>query len=164
MATASKKPHPSAPSPRKGPEGPPTVQSPPDHWILRGFDAVYRFLASLKLAVLCILSLALVLAGAQFFGSADGIPAARQYFYQNPAFAILLAFLGTNIFCAATIRYPWKKRQTGFVVTHVGLLIILAGAFVSLRYSDEGQLGMPEGSTSGELVRIDHAVIRVQKV
>ena len=28
---------------------------------------------------------------------------------------------GTNILCAALIRFPWKKRQTGFVITHAGL-------------------------------------------
>ena len=42
---------------------------------------------------------------------------------------ILLAFLGDNILCAALIRYPWKKRQTGFVITHAGLLILLAGSY-----------------------------------
>ncbi|MDB5352951.1 MAG: ResB protein required for cytochrome c biosynthesis [Planctomycetota bacterium] len=160
MATASNKKASGRPSISAAPE----VQAPPDHWILRGFDSVYRFLASLKLAVICILTLALVLAGATIFESFHGVAASRQYFYQNPAFAILLAFLGTNIFCAATIRFPWKKRQTGFVVTHIGLLIVLAGAFVSLRFSDEGQLGMAEGTRSDDLVRVDHAVIRVEKM
>ena len=135
-----------------------------DHAILRAFDVVYRFLASVKLAVICILTLALVLTGATFFESSYGIPAGRQYFYQNPLFSILLAFLACNIFCAATIRVPWKKRQTGFVVTHVGLLVVLSGAFVSLRYADEGRLGMIEGTSSHELVRDEHAVVRVQKL
>ncbi len=136
----------------------------PLHPILRVFDEVYRFLSSVKLAVICILTLAMVLAGATIFESGYGIAASREYVYQNKAFAILLAFLATNIFCAATIRFPWKKRQIGFVVTHIGLLVILAGAFVSLSASDEGQLGMPEGTTSGELVRIDHSVVRVEKL
>ena len=136
----------------------------PLHPILRAFDEVYRFLSSVKLAVICIFTLAMVLAGATIFESGYGIPASREYVYQNKAFAILLAFLAANIFCAATIRFPWKKRQVGFVVTHIGLLVILAGAFVSLSASDEGQLGMPEGTTSSELVRIDHSVVRVEKL
>ena len=68
-----------------------------------------------------------------------------------------------NILCAALIRYPWKKRQTGFVVTHVGLLTLLLGSYYSVRTADEGQVGMLEGDVKGELVRIDYPVIRVLK-
>ena len=68
-----------------------------------------------------------------------------------------------NILCAALIRYPWKKRQTGFVVTHAGLLILLAGSYYSVRTADEGQVGMLEGDVKSELVRIDYPVIRVWK-
>ena len=69
-----------------------------------------------------------------------------------------------NILCAALIRYPWKKRQTGFVVTHVGLLTLLAGSFYSVRTADEGQVGMIEGDVKSELVRSDHPVIRIWEV
>ena len=82
----------------------------------------------------------------------------------SPGFALLLAFLGANILCAALIRFPWKKRQTGFVITHAGLLVLLAGSWYSLQHADEGQLGMLEGDVSSELVRIDHPVIRVREL
>ena len=68
----------------------------------------------------------------------------------SPGFALLLAFLGANILCAALIRFPWKKRQTGFVITHAGLLVLLAGSWYSLQHADEGQLGMLEGEVSGQ--------------
>ena len=69
-----------------------------------------------------------------------------------------------NILCAALIRFPWKKRQTGFVITHAGLLIVLAGSYYSVRTADEGQVGMLEGDVQSELVRIDYPVIRVWEV
>ncbi len=78
--------------------------------------------------------------------------------------AILLAFLGMNILCAALIRFPWKKRQTGFVVTHAGLLILLLGSLYGFRTGDEGQVGMLEGDVQSELVRIDHPVIRIWEI
>jgi len=56
----------------------------------------------------------------------------NQWIYQTKGFAILLAFLGTNILCAALIRYPWKKRQTGFVITHAGLLVLLASILTGI--------------------------------
>ena len=161
MATARNlKPQPKPAAPRKVAE---LSEPAPLHPVLRAFDEVYRFLASVKLAVICIATLAMVLAGATIFESGYGIPASREYVYQNKAFAVLLAFLAANIFCAATIRFPWKKRQIGFVVTHIGLLVILAGAFVSLSSSDEGQLVISEGGTSNEVVRIEHSILRVEK-
>lgn len=164
MATARNVKPPAPARPKTPPAPPTTTPGPSDHWILRGFDSVYRFLASVKLAVICIFTLAMVLAGATFFESTYGVTAVREYVYQHPGFAILLAFLGTNIFCAATIRYPWKRRQIGFLVTHIGLLVILAGAFVSLRFGDEGHIVALEGASSDELVRPDHSVVRVEKL
>jgi hypothetical protein len=125
---------------------------------------VYRFLASLKLAVISLATLAATLAYATFFESWYGAGAAQQWIYRSAGFAILLAFLGMNILCAALIRYPWKKRQTGFVVTHAGLLTVLAGSLYQVRTADEGQVGMIEGDVKSELVRIDHPVIRVWKL
>ena len=132
--------------------------------LARMVDGIYRFFASLKLAVLSISSLAATLAYATFFESWYGAGAAQQYIYRSAGFAILLAFLGINILCAALIRYPWKRRQTGFVVTHAGLLILLAGSFYSVRTADEGQVGMLEGDVKGELVRIDDPVIRIWEI
>jgi hypothetical protein len=132
--------------------------------LVRVFDAVYHFLASLKLAVISLGLLAAVLAYATFFEKSHGTAAVQQVIYRSPLFALLLAFLGINILCAALIRFPWKRRQTGFVITHAGLLIVLAGSWLSLRYCDEGHVGMAEGDRSSQLVRIDDSALRVQRV
>jgi len=159
MATALRKPSPSVPpSPATG--------SKRSVWerFVGVCDAIYRFLASLKLAVISLGTLAAVLAYATFFESWYGAAAAQEWIYRSAGFAILLTFLGANILCAALIRYPWKKRQTGFVITHAGLLIILAGSWLSLKSADEGQVGMLEGQTMSQLVRRDDAIIRVRKI
>ena len=46
-------------------------------------------------------------------------------------FASLMGLLGLNVLCAALIRFPWKKHQTGFVITHAGILVLLVGCLVS---------------------------------
>src|SRR5262245_29954751 len=162
MAIATKQ-APSTPSP------PPqrVERTPSRSWADRvtwGVEAIYRFLASLKLAVISLGTLAATLAYATFFESWYGTAAVQEYIYRSAGFAVLLAFLGMNILCAALIRYPWKKRQTGFVITHAGLLIILAGSYYSVQTADEGQVGMLEGDVKGELVRVDYPVIRVWEV
>src|SRR5262249_20353005 len=132
--------------------------------LTRAVDVIYRFLASLKLAVFSLGSLAATLAYATFFESWYGTGAVQEWIYRSPWFAVLLAFLGMNILCAALIRYPWKRRQTGFLITHVGLLTVLAGSYYSVRRADEGQVGMLEGDVKGELVRTGYPVIRVWEV
>jgi len=153
MATATKK------SPAAPPPSPSRPLTP--NRLLRLLEATYRFLASLKLAVFSLGTLAAVLAYATFFESWYGASAVQEWIYQTKGFAILLAFLGANILCAALIRFPWKRRQTGFVITHAGLLTLLAGSFWSLKTADEGKVGMIEGQTRAELVRSDYPVIRV---
>jgi hypothetical protein len=162
MATATKKIPPTSPTPPSRAERTPTPALVDR--LVRAVDAIYRFLASVKLAVISIGAVAATLAYATFFETWYGRAAVNEYIYRGPFFAILLAFLGTNILCAALIRFPWKKRQTGFVITHAGLLVLLSGSYYSVRTSDEGQVGMLEGDVRSQLVRTDYPVIRVWDV
>ena len=172
MATAREKPSPTPrpksdrPAGRKSAEPlAPAKESPAGEplW-LRASDAVYRFLASLKLAVLLIATLAGTLAYATFYETMHGTGAVQDDIYRSKGFALLMAMLGVNILCAALIRFPWKKRQTGFVVTHAGLLIVLAGSFLSIKTTEEGQIGIIEGQTGQSYARTDDQVIRLRKV
>ena len=164
MATTTKRSTPPPPKPTANGhgDGQGTPSTTRDPWIVRAFHTVYRFFASLKLAVISLSMLAGVLGYATFFEKWYGASAVQQYIYQSPGFAILLAFLGMNILCAALIRFPWTKRQTGFVITHAGLLVVLVGSLISLNYTFDGQLGMVEGDESADIVRIDHPAFRVQ--
>ena len=132
--------------------------------LLHLFDLVYRFLASLKLAVICLGTLALTLAVATKFNSDYGQNAVNDYIYQSRCFALLLGFLGANIFCAAAIRYPWTKRQTGFVITHIGLLVVIGGSWWASQSSDEGQVGLKEGESTSELIRNNKPVLYVKAI
>ena len=156
MATAQPKKKPAKPTQ--------VVAQPPDEkipWILRLFDAVFRFLSSLKLAVMLLLSLAVVLAYGTFYESAHGAQAVALDIYQSKWFALLMAMLGVNILCAALIRFPWKRRQTGFVITHSGLIILLIGSFMSIKMTDEGEVYINEGKSSHTYVRENYPVVRV---
>ena len=108
--------------------------------IVRSLLQIYEFLASLKLAVVLIFLLAVVLAVATVLESIWGTPAVQFYIYHTRFFAALLAMLAINIFCAASIRYPWKRYQTGFVVTHLGLLTLLGGSAYSFKASLNSQM------------------------
>ncbi len=146
------------------PPSPRAATSPAGLWVTHASEAIFRFLASLKLAVFCLTALAGVLAYATFFEKSHGTAAVQESIYRSPWFAVLLAFLGINILCAALIRFPWKRRQTGFVITHAGLIVVLIGSWLSFKICEEGHLGMLEGERSNQLIREDEAALRVQPI
>lgn len=121
------------------------LRSPEQPWLVRLILGGYEFAASLKLAVILIFSSAFVLAVGTFVESSYGTPAVQFGIYGTWWFTLLNALLGLNIFCAAAIRYPWKKHQTGFVITHIGLLTLLLGCLLSRRDGIDAQLPVFEG-------------------
>jgi ABC-type transport system involved in cytochrome c biogenesis permease subunit len=104
-------------------------------------------LASLKLAVLVIAASAFVLGWATFVEREYGTPAVHFGIYGTWWFAGLLGLLGLNVLSAALIRFPWKKHQTGFVVTHAGIILLLIGCLQSRLGGIDAQLPIFEGDT-----------------
>jgi len=107
---------------------------------LRAVLHCYEFFASLKLAVVMIFSMAFTLGYATFVEAAYGTPVVQFFVYQTWWFNALNFTLGVNIFCAAAIRYPWKHYQTGFVITHIGLMTLLVGAAIGRKYGIDAQI------------------------
>ncbi len=113
---------------------------------------LFRFFSSLQLAVITILTLAIVLAVATVAESLYGMRGAHALVYGRLWFYALLVVLAVNVFCAALSRFPWKPHQTGFVVTHAGILVILFGSFLTLRFGVDGNLPVVEGQSDSEVV------------
>lgn len=107
-----------------------------------------RRLGSLKLAVVLLAVLAAVIAAATILEADYGRAHAQWYVYHSGWFIALLSVLGINIFCAALSRWPWKRRQIGFVITHGGLLVLLAGSIYTFVGGVEGQVTLTEGQST----------------
>jgi hypothetical protein len=118
--------------------------------VVRGVLTVYEFLSSLQFAVVLISSLAIVLGVGTFVESAYGTEAVKFGVWDTWWFTLLNALLAVSIFCAAAIRYPWKRHQTGFVITHIGLLVLLAGCLLSQRGGIDAQIPLLEGEKGGK--------------
>jgi hypothetical protein len=113
---------------------------------------IFKFFSSLKLAVISILSLAAVLSVATVLESLYGMRAAHVMVYGTYWFYGVLALLGLNVLCAALSRYPWKRHQTGFVVTHLGILVILFGSWLTQRFGVDGNLPVIESSQESRVI------------
>lgn len=106
---------------------------------------IFGFFASLKLAVFTLLTLSGVLAVATILESIYGTRAVKVLVYGTPWFYGILLLLAINVLCAALSRYPWKRHQTGFVVTHSGILIVLAGSYLTMAFGVDGSLPVVQG-------------------
>jgi hypothetical protein len=123
----------------------------------------WRSLGSLKIGVTLMILIGVAMAVATFYESRHGRVAAQIIFYKSPWFTLLLAALALNIFAATVARWPYRLRRIGFPLTHVGILVILAGAMITSRFGVDGHLRLVEGAASNR-ISIPQLALAVQEV
>ena len=94
------------------------------------FWMAIHLLGSLNLAVVLIITIAGAIAFATIMESKFDSAVARYYIYNAAWFNVWLIGLALNLFCAAFTRWPWQRKHLGFVVTHAGIILLLAGAVI----------------------------------
>lgn len=121
------------------------------------FPQLVRALGSLELAMLLLGVLAVGCAVATFTESGFDAKVARTWIYDAPWFLAWLLLLCLNLLFAALSRWPWQKRHIGFVVTHFGIITLLAGAWIGRTFGIEGFADIQKGAhplnrlTTGEM-------------
>ncbi|HVT30557.1 MAG TPA: hypothetical protein VHE81_21285, partial [Lacipirellulaceae bacterium] len=108
-------------------------------------------LASIKVAVVLIVLLAVAIAAGSILDAKYGHAYSQWYVYHSSWFLCLLSLLAASVFSAAYVRFPWKRHQTGFVITHTGLLVLLAGSLLSYWRGIEGQIVLLDGKSTDQL-------------
>ncbi len=116
-------------------------------WILR----IFKFFSSVRLAIPLITSLMAVLAAGTIIESRHGTDAARILIYESSWFGLLLILIAVNLAAAAFDRLPWQKKHIGFVITHLGIILILAGSLVTQKMMIDGQMAIAEGETEHQI-------------
>jgi hypothetical protein len=119
---------------------------------------VFDGLSSLRLAVVVMVTLGTTCAYATFYERAHGTSAVQSDIYQTPGFALLLGLLGINIFAVMMKRYPWKAHHAGFVMAHIGIMILLAGSLISLHRGLDASLRLFEGETTDRVALLQKAL------
>ena len=117
--------------------------------------ACFKFFASLRLAVFLLVVLGIAFGTGTFIESSRGTEAAQVLVYRTPWLSFLLVLLALNLLASALDRMPWKKKHTGFLTTHLGIILILMGSLVSQALGIEGQLQIQEGKTESRMTLFD---------
>lgn len=128
----------------------PPVSSPPTRplvWRLIG--GLGRAAASLRLAVVLIAATVVLLTWAALWVETRyGTEVVQFAVYQTWWFGALGVLLAVNVLAAMLVRLPWKRRQAGFVVVHLGILVLLAGCWWGSRGGVSARVAVFEGGST----------------
>jgi len=120
-----------------------------------------KLLGSLKLAVALLSIVTAVLIAATFYESHTTTAAVTAHVYRTWWFNALLGAIGVNLATAAVLRWPWKRHQVGFIVTHAGLILILGGCSASFHFGTEGLMGLRVGEPPSNTVQLEERALIV---
>lgn len=109
---------------------------------------IFRFFCSLKLACVLIVILLLLLSVGTFVESKYNAEAAKTWVYKSGPLYSLFSLLVLNLLCVMLSRWPWKKRHTGFLLAHIGLIVIIVGSFFTHQWGVDGSILLPIGKSN----------------
>lgn len=119
--------------------------------------SLFHFLGGIHLAIALISIATVTVIAGTFIESKTGSHLfAARWTYENPLFLFFLFLFFINILFAALRRWPFKKRHIPFLITHLGLLMIISGTMIKNRFGLQGQMTVWEGSGS-QHVLIPHS-------
>lgn len=123
-----------------------------------------RFLGSIRLAVPLMAAIVLLLIGATFYESQVGSSTVQELIYKSAWFGGLMALLALNLGVSAVSRYPWRgPRKVGFALTHLGLIVLIAGAAAVIHVGVEGMLLVRTDSSPNDQIRVEGEFVEVMQ-
>ncbi|MBA3603424.1 MAG: cytochrome c biogenesis protein ResB [Parachlamydiaceae bacterium] len=126
-------------------------------------NRLYHFLGGITFAMLLIATTAcVVIVGTFLESTTDSHRYAAQLTYGSPLFSLLLCGFFINILISALRRHPFKKRHIPFLITHLGMLMVLAGVLTKNFFGVQGTMTILEGSGSQHIFLKDKPSLLVE--
>lgn len=125
---------------------------------------IFYFLSGVHFALILIATTAfVVIVGTFLESSTNSHHFAAQWTYAHPFFNFLLVLFFINILFSTLRRWPFKKKHIPFLITHLGLLMIISGTFIKNRFGIQGHLSIWEGSGAQHLILPDSYALLIEK-
>jgi|GEM_PF-1295239 len=107
----------------------------------------FHFLGSLPFAIgLIAVTAIMVILGTVLESWGSSHLLAARWIYEHPFFSFLLSLFFINILFSTLRRWPFKIRHIPFLMTHLGLLMMIGGTMIKHRLGLQGELTVWEGS------------------
>src|SRR5216117_351930 len=127
-------------------------------------NPVFKFFASLKLAVVLLALLIVAAIAGTIWESSFDAKVARAYVYRAPWFNLWLVLLGANLTVSALSRWPWRKYHAAFLITHLGIITLLAGSLIGRIFGIEGTITLFKGEPPTNRLLVNERQLRVHDV
>lgn len=125
---------------------------------------LFHFLGSVRFALVLISLVTLfVILGTLLESYADSHDYAARYTYRHPFFLGLMGLFFVNILFSALRRWPFRRQHIPFLITHLGLLMMLAGCVVKSLWGTQGTMGVLEGTASRRIFLNHQPVLHLEK-
>lgn len=83
--------------------------------------------------------------------------------YHHPLFLLLLGGFFLNILLSALRRWPFQAKHLPFLITHLGLLMIIGGVFFKIIFGVQGRITLIEGTGKHKVMIPDSFSLSVKK-
>ena len=111
------------------------------------FRKLVKLTASLKFAVVTIIAIAILTAIGTFVEAEYNASIAQKLVYKSPYMYIALGVLCVTLIAVMIDRWPWRKHHTGFILAHIGIIIVLSGAWVTQKFGVDGSMKLEAGES-----------------
>ena len=124
---------------------------------------LFKFFSSVKLAVVLLAVIVVASIAGTLYETSFDAKVARAYVYNAWWFDLWLTVLCVNLACAAFSRMPWKRHHTGFLITHLGIIVLLIGAMIGRGWGIEGTMTIFKNQPPNNQLVVDQRVLRVEE-
>ncbi len=126
-------------------------------------NPAFRLFSSVRLAIVLLSVVIIASAVGTVYESNFDANVARAYVYQAAWFNLWLLALGLNLTCSALSRWPWQRHHTGFLLTHLGIIVLMVGAVIGRSYGIEGTMTIFKGQPPNNQLVINEHVLGVEE-
>ncbi|OFZ10952.1 MAG: hypothetical protein A2Z20_08885 [Bdellovibrionales bacterium RBG_16_40_8] len=110
--------------------------------VVNALEKLFNFFASIQLAIIVLSGLAIICAVGTIVEARYDSNYAQKMVYQSPYMYLIMALLCVNLLNVMIDRLPWKARHTGFVLAHIGIIVIVVGALITKKYGIDGSMAL----------------------
>ena len=104
-----------------------------------------KWFGSLSFTFLILIFIILLVATGTFIESFSSHEKASIHVYQSWPFIGVLGCIFINIFTSSLLRYPYQLKNIPFLITHIGLLLIITGTILKITHGKQGHIRLQEG-------------------
>ncbi len=108
---------------------------------------IIKSLSSIKIAVITIVALIVVFAWGTFVESRYDARTAQNVVYHTNFTYLTMALLVVNLLFSMFIKFPWKKKHMPFLLAHIGLIIIIASAYLDRVFGLDASMSIEVGKS-----------------